>query len=94
MEGLVLHPRHVGERRVLAAAESEGPEKTRELQEERGRNQAMVHFPSWVKEIHLQPEGQEGSVYLDIIPVRVMWSGYFVLGIGADESYLFLEKNF
>lgn len=44
MERLVIHPQHVGERGVLAAAESEGPEKARKLQEKRGGDQAMVGF--------------------------------------------------
>lgn len=46
MERLVIHPQHVGERGVLAAAESEGPEETRKLQEKRGGDQAMVGFTS------------------------------------------------
>lgn len=46
MERLVIHPQHVGERGVLAAAESEGPEKARKLQEKRGGDQAMVGFTS------------------------------------------------
>lgn len=44
MERLVIHPQHVGERGVLAAAESEGPEKAWKLQEKRGGDQAMVGF--------------------------------------------------
>lgn len=46
VEGLVIHPQHVGERGVLAAAESEGPQKAGELQEKRGGDQAMVGFTS------------------------------------------------
>lgn len=46
MERLVIHPQHLGERGVLAAAESEGPEKARKLQEKRGGDQAMVGFTS------------------------------------------------
>lgn len=44
MERLVIHPQHVGERGVLAAAEGEGPEEAGKLQEKRGGDQAMVGF--------------------------------------------------